>query len=486
MKLKLLSSSTLICASLLLVSCFDQTESTPAAAKADRPKNVILFVGDGMGISTVTAIRILDGQLKGGQGEDNVLSWETFPHVALSKTYNTNQQVPDSAGTATAFMTGVKTKAGFINVGPGSRRGECIPAEEHFVLSALEKAEQKGLATGVVTTARLTHATPATTYAHVSERDWETDSDMPDQARKLGCRDIARQLIEFPYGDGPEVALGGGRQNFLPTTLADPEHPEETGKRDDGRDLTAEWTAKYNNAGYVWNEKQFNAIQPATTDHLLGLFERGHMQFSANREQDVGGEPTLSAMTEKALHVLQKKDKGYFLMVEAGRIDHGHHATNAYHALHDGVALNKAVQKAMDMTREEDTLILVTADHSHTLVIAGYPTRGNPILGTIRTNDTQGNPMTEAFKAADGKAITTLGYYVGPNSPHEDGSRDDPAAVDTTAPDYKQQTAVPAPKGHHAGEDVAIYARGPGADQIKGVMEQNKIYNVIENVLKLK
>jgi len=161
--------------------------------------------------------------------------------VALAKTYNTNQQTPDSAGTMTAMMTGVKTKAGVISVEQTVYRGDCASSRGKELVTFLEQAEMAGKATGVVTTARLTHATPAATYAHSPERNWEDDHDLTDEAKANGCKDIARQLIEFPHGDGIEVALGGGRRSFWPRGLPDPEDAGKTGERDDGRNLTEEW-----------------------------------------------------------------------------------------------------------------------------------------------------------------------------------------------------------------------------------------------------
>ena len=181
------------------------------APPAPVAKNVILFIGDGMGVSTVTAIRILDGQQKGMPGEENVLPFEHFPHVALSKTYEVNQQVGESAGTATAIMTGQKTNAGLIGVSSEATRRNCASATGHHLPSLLELAESAGKSTGFVTTTRVTHATPAATYAHVAERDWENDRDLSEEARQNGCSDIASQLVGFPYGDGIEVALGGGQ-----------------------------------------------------------------------------------------------------------------------------------------------------------------------------------------------------------------------------------------------------------------------------------
>ncbi|MFT4814292.1 MAG: alkaline phosphatase, partial [Paracoccaceae bacterium] len=140
-------------------------------------KNVILFVGDGMGISTITAARILEGQLRGESGEENELFFESFPNVALSKTYNTNGQVPDSAGTMTAMASGIKTDIGLISVNQNVVRGDCDSVSGNETLTFLERAEMRGLATGVVSTARLTHATPAANYAHSMDRNFEDDRD---------------------------------------------------------------------------------------------------------------------------------------------------------------------------------------------------------------------------------------------------------------------------------------------------------------------
>jgi alkaline phosphatase len=477
-----------VCLLLLMTACAaspparDQTVS-PAANHA---KNVILFIGDGMGVSTVTATRILDGQRKGMPGEENVLSFERFPYLALSKTYEVNQQVAESAGTATALLTGSKTNAGVIGVNRHAERKNCASANGNHLVSALELAEGGGRSTGVVTTTRLTHATPAAAYAHVPERDWESDRNLTDEARQNGCTDIASQLIEFPYGDGIEVALGGGRIEFLPFDVADPEGENTADGRLDGRDLTQEWLRKYPHSAYVWNQRQFDAIDPATTDHLLGLFESDHMQYESDRAQDTGGEPSLAQMTRLAIEILQRNPRGYFLLVEGGRIDHAHHDNNAYRALTDAIALADAVAVADAMTAANDTLIVVTADHSHTFTIAGYPTRGNPILGKAVYNDSHGNPAGKPKLMEDNKPFTTLGYYTGPGAAWVGGPRPDLSQTDTAGDkNYLQQGAVPAEDDTHGGEDVPVYARGPGAENVHGVIEQNEIFNIIEQAAQL-
>lgn len=482
-------------------------EAKRLAPARTRANNVILFVGDGMGISTVTAARILDGQLRGESGEENLLSFEKLPYVALSKTYSVDQQTSDSAPTMTAMVTGVKTTDRVISVDQLVKFAEPDKdvVRKHALKTVLEMAEEKGLSTGVVTTTQVTHATPAACYAHTAHRDWEGDDDLP---AGVTVPDIARQLIEFSYGNGLEVALGGGRNKFLPATQDDPEDTGKKGSRKDGRDLTTEWLNKYSNAAYVWNNKQFGAINPAKTDHLLGLFERSHMEFEADRQNDTAGEPSLSEMTAKALEILQKNKKGFFLMVEGGRIDHGHHASNAYRALTETVEFAKAVQVALDTTKRAETLIIVTADHSHTFTIAGYPKRGNPMLGKVIPPD-----QTELARDALGLPYTTLGYANGPGYTGESreagggatrsqgtkyfphflskylgitAGRPDLTDVDTTAPSYLQESAVPMKTETHAGEDVAVYAGGPLAHLFHGVQEQNVIAHVIMEALRLK
>jgi alkaline phosphatase len=450
--------------------------------RSTRAKNVILFVGDGMGISTITAARILEGQLRGEPGEENRLEFEKFPHLALVKTYSINQQTPDSAPTMTAMVTGVKTKDGILSLDEDVVRGDHTTAAGHELTTILELAEAAGLSTGIVSTARITHATPAACYAHSPERDWESDAELPEPARAAGFKDIARQLLELPYGDGLEVALGGGRAYFLPQTAADPEDAAAFGRRLDGRDLTAEW-ARGPGSAYVWNQAQFEAVDPRGTRRLLGLFERSHMEYEADRPLDTGGEPSLAEMTAKAIAVLGQNPRGFFLMVEAGRIDHAHHAGNAARALTDTIALSDAVRTAQATTSARETLILATADHSHVFTIAGYPTRGNDILGKVVTNDARGFP--EAGFALDdtGLPYTTLGYANGPG--HRAAGRPDLSDIDTTHVDFLQESTVPVSAETHSGEDVALFAVGPAAQLVHGSQEQTLSFYVMAHALGL-
>lgn len=459
-------------------------------------KNVIVFLGDGMSLTTVAAARILDGQRKGQPGEENQLAWEHFPATALSKTYNTDSQTPDSAGTMSAIATGVKTFMGSIAVGPASRNDDCAGSLDNRNLTWLELAQSAGMATGIVSTARLTHATPASTYAHVPTRGWENDSELPAEAVRAGCRDIARQFIETPFG-GPVVALAGGLGEFAPTTLADPEDPTRHGKRADGRNLVAEWLDAHPQGAFVRNARQLR--EAAEAPRLLGLFAGSHMDFDHDRDTSPQGQPSLAEMTRAAIRTLSRDPDGYVLLVEGARIDMANHYGNAFRALDDTIAMSHAVQAAIEATSADDTLILVTADHSHSLNFVGYPVRGNPILGKVRGKSSFDGTPGELARDGTGLPYTTLGYangpgYTGASDSQPAGSkrfphmgkgylpangRPDLAEVDTTRPDYMQEAIVPLSSESHGGEDVGIWARGPGSDAVRGTVEQNVIYHII-------
>ncbi|SHO57065.1 alkaline phosphatase [Vibrio quintilis] len=457
---------------------FVEAQQQIAKAKANKPidkpaKNVILFVGDGMSIGTITAARIFEGQRRGLMGEEYQLAFEQMPYVALSKTYNTDAQTPDSAGTASAMVTGIKTKQGIISINDNVRRGFCNTQQGNEAKTAWEMAAEKGMSVGVVSTARITHATPATTYAHSADRNWEDDAKLPNIAKNQGCVDIASQLISFNDGKGLDVVLGGGRREFIPKTTIDPEGKK--GKRKDGRNLIEEWQSMHPDGAYVYDKAGFDAIDP-NTKKVFGLFESSHMKYEADRRDD---EPSLAEMTSKAIDVLSKNKDGYILMVEAGRIDHAHHAGNAARALADTVAYDDAIKAALEKTNQKDTLIIVTADHAHTLISNGYSDRGNPILGLSKKN---GKYSLDKY----GKRYTTLSYGNGPGAVKKAaGSRHNPTQAEVLKLDYKQQSLVKLSSETHSGEDVAIFARGPEAYLFQGAVEQNYIFHVINEALGL-
>lgn len=441
-------------------------------ATAPRPgeaRNVILFIADGMSIPTITAARIFQGEAA-GDGETHTLSFEAFPDTALVRTYNADAQVADSASTATALVTGLKTRSGAVSVAADQFLDAC--AEDAALPATLaEHAERRGMATGIVSTARLTHATPATMYAHSLIRSWEADTDIAPEGVAAGCVDIAAQLLAFDEGDGIDVAMGGGRTRFLPEA--------EGGVRGDGRNLIAEWQAQQGVA--VTDAAGFRALDAAAADvRVLGLFADSHMAYEADR--DPAEEPSLAEMTAFAIDRLSRNENGYVLMVEAGRVDHAHHSTNAYRALTDMQAFDAAIAAALERVDLDETLIVVTADHGHTMTLAGYPARGNPILGLVRrANPYEPGSEPQLVLDATGRPYTTLGYRNGPHVRLQDGPPLDEA--ETLAPDYRQETAVPLEDETHSGADVALYATGARSHWFGGSLEQNTVFHLMAAAL---
>ncbi|MEM8798598.1 MAG: alkaline phosphatase [Pseudomonadota bacterium] len=452
---------------------FPDIVTTPA-------RNIILFIGDGMGLSTVTAGRIYQGQKRGTDGESFVLPFETFPHVALAKTYNMNAQVADSAGTATAMLTGVKTKIGFVNVAHDQPYRSCDGLDEAALEPLSAEFARAGKAIGVVSTTRLTHATPAAMFAKVPDRNWESDVELPDdiqQNKRIGnCRDIASQFVHAATELPIMVALGGGSRAFLPDSAG--------GRRADGRNLVEEWLTRTEGGIFVSSQQELHAAEVATGP-LFGLFSRSHMSYEADRARTE--EPSLKDMTAAALSRLKNDPDGYFLMVEGGRIDHAHHAGNAARALEDMRAFSQAIAHAVATTDPRDTLIIVTADHSHVFTIAGYPPRGNPILGLVRTIPETGFDGG-FFQDKNGYLYPTLGYGNGPGAPlsTKDLDRSDLTPEKAQGLDYRQPAAIPLGSETHGGEDVPIYAQGPRAYMVRGVMEQNVLYHIMRNAAGMK
>ncbi len=468
-------------------------------AVGDRAKNVILFVGDGMGITTLTSARIHEGQKSGGSGEEGLLFFETFPSTALVKTYSVDAQTADSAATMTAMMSGVKTNTGLLGASEVAQRGDCSSVAGQELITLIELAELNYLATGVVTNTRVTDATPAATYAKSADWRWENDTLMPASASSLGCKDTAVQLIEserqlearIPGADidGIDVILGGGKANFLPNQT----DGQSDGARSDGRNLIDEWLDLYPSAVYV-DAKQSLSQLPAGATKVLGLFSDQNMQYRMNRLNAGPNEPSLSEMTVQAINVLSNNTNGFLLIVEAGRIDDGHHAGSAHAALDETIELAQAAEAAFDATNANETLILVTADHSHALSVGGSFSRGNSILGTtVFTGFNQssiaedGLPYT-VLTYLNGRGYADLGAETNPDVIFEqpvNAGRKLAIGVDTTATGFHQEALIPLEAATHAGEDVTIHAIGPGSEKVRGVLEQNAIFNIIDRALGL-
>jgi alkaline phosphatase len=451
-----------------------------AVNRPKRAKNVILMVGDGMGISTITAGRIFDGQhpIDGRQpatGEENSLAWDRMANTALVKTYNTNAQVSDSAGTASALNTGVKTRIGVINLAE-NQGPEACRTPDRLPRTFAEIAKAQGLAVGIVTTTRVTHATPAAVYGHSPSRDWEgADRAYPAADRASGCADLATQLVQFR--GGLDVVLGGGGARFLPLG--------QGGQRDDGRNLIGEWLKAWPAGRFVNDAKGLRALNSRDTAPVLGLFTPDHMSFEHDRKDEA--EPSLPEMARFALDKLEagakaRAGKGYYLMIEGGRIDHAHHASNPYRALKETQMFSATVAEVLRRVNLDETLVLVTADHSHVLTIAGYPPRGNDILGYLKPvpgGESRGPMSADGFSLDDrGQKMTTLSYA---NGPFE--ARGLSRLLPPNDPNYLANKTYGTDGETHAGEDVALFAEGPRADLVRGVMEQNLVFHIMAEAL---
>uniref|UniRef100_A0A0B6YRE7 alkaline phosphatase n=1 Tax=Arion vulgaris TaxID=1028688 RepID=A0A0B6YRE7_9EUPU len=437
-------------------------------------RNIILFIGDGMGISTVTASRIRAGQLKGKNGEENLLFFERFPNVGLVKTYSVDSQVTGSAAAGSAILTGVKINTGVLGCDSRVKKGNCTAfGPDTKLRTILHAFMDEGLSTGIVSNSRITHATPASAYAQTPHRGWEGDVDFPPNSNDCShVKDIAKQLI-FSNRD-IKVILGGGRRYFLDNSTNDPMlGVPDSHQRRDGLNLVEEWKQdkRQRNAShsYVWNKSGLDSVDTNTSEYLLGLFNPSHMDFDI--QDPIEGvnrtEPTLVEMTQKAIEVLQKDTRGFFLMVEGARIDFGHHANSAFTAITETIDLDLAVKTAVRMTNSRDTLIIVTADHSHAFAIQGYASRGHDILGTADL----GNDIVPL----DGLPYTTLGYTNGPVF-----GREDLTNVNTGSPNFRQAGCIPLSIETHAGEDVGVYALGPMSHLFHATHEQNYLYHVME------
>ncbi|CAN7997686.1 unnamed protein product, partial [Ixodes hexagonus] len=426
-------------------------------------KRVVIFLGDGMGLSTVTAARIYKGQKRRkASGEESTLSWDTFPHVSLSRTYGLDVQTSDSANTATAYLCGVKANFETLGVDSRIKREDCHSDPSTHLPSIMQWAQEAGLWTGVVTTTMITDATPAASYAHSGYRKWQ--SSVPE-----GCaaKDIAYQLVHSTPGSRFKVIMGGGRSMFLDKSMQDEDG--KNGERTDGLNLIQDWKDSKKgsgNASYIWTRKQLLSVNSKATTHLLGLFDSENLPYVPDRSASNTTKPTLPEMTKVALDVLEKSPSGFVLLVEGGRIDHGHHTTRAGLAMEEALEFDNAVDDTMLRLGSEDALIVVTADHSHTFTMGGYPQRGKNILGERIAGYSDINQLP----------FTTLAYGNGPNSRKEQTNFTED---ETTSPFYVQRAAFPKKIENHGGEDVAVYAMGPWAHLFSGVHDQTYIPHVL-------
>jgi len=278
----------------------------PAAAQK-RAKNVILFLADAGGVSTVSAASLH------GYGEPLKLYIQSWPNMGLSDTTTATNYVSDSAAGMTAIVTGVKTQNGVISMGPDTERGK---KDGRLLKTLLEYAEEKGLSTGVVTNMSIADATPAACYGHANDR------------RKQG--ELFLQIFSPRFGDGPDVVIGAGRKTIWSQAGAQIEEASQKAGR-----------------------KVYDSLE------AVPAAEKRPIVVS-------GDEPDVAAATRRALELLSANRKGYFLMVEWDA-----HTDNVRKGLDSLVNLDKLIREIAAKVNLSETLLLFTADHSFELRITG-------------------------------------------------------------------------------------------------------------------
>jgi alkaline phosphatase len=425
----------------------DATQRTQAALHGGKARNVILFIGDGMGDQEVTAARYYQ---YGAAGKMNL---DRFPFTGFQTTWSVKPGAsapykpdydPDSASTGTMWATGRKTIDERISQGPSS--AENVPGEN--LETILEQAQKAGMKTGNVSTAEITDATPAVLDSHVSLRGCQGPNDTrttcPTETKAAGgLGSIAEQTVDHRV----DVVLGGGRNRFLQA-------------QDDGRTvLDYAQQAK----GYRYVSDAAGMAAAGSDKPLLGLFTGGNMTTEWNGPVATQGdgtpaqrcktdnrpanEPSLSAMTQKALDLLGGAKKGFFLQVEGASIDKQDHAANACGQIGETVAMDDAVGLAQAYAaKHPDTLVLVTADHAHTSQIVAEDSSGN------------GNPTgysNNLITKDDQVMRVTYGTAGGTARP-----------------------AVP-PSQQHTGSVVPIFGSGPGAAGVLGTTDHTDLFGLM-------
>jgi alkaline phosphatase len=392
------------------------------------PPGAVLFIADGMGPAYVTATRLAQG------GRDGRLRLDGMPHTAIMKTWAADGPVTDSAAAASAMACGVKTVNGALCEDATAVSGK---AHGKRVESVAIWAKGQGMLVGIVTTARVTHATPAAFYATHHDRDAE--------------RDIARQAIAAPI----DFLLGGGRRPFG--------RAPDWWPKEDLDDLEAAAGA----AGWrlVTTAAELRAV--ADLDRrVLGLFAPDHLPYEAERlaalekaPAAAGGQPpALVEMTRWAIDRMTGSGRPFLLVVEAGRPDHAGHDNRARTLVDEMSAFDEAVGVAIDTLDPRATLVLATGDHeAGGLTINGYPGWSAGVWGTTQER---------------GRRYPVLTFMTGPGRRGSPG--DSPYGRDDLRP-----SGIALPDGLHTGVDLPLYAWGAGADRVRGTLENTAVYHLL-------
>ncbi|GHA00782.1 alkaline phosphatase [Ignatzschineria ureiclastica] len=420
----------------------DQVEALKAEMKKHNVKNVILFIGDGMGDSEITVARnFAEGAGGFFKGIDALPFTGQYTHYALDPKTKLPNYVTDSAASATAWSSGVKTFNGALGI---DVNGNPFP-------TLLELAKEAGLATGNVSTAEIQDATPAAQFAHVPKRKCygpeATSTLCPESALENGgLGSITEQLIETRA----DITLGGGAKSF-----------KEVAKAGQYAGKTLTESAEDQGYIFVYNNADMKALTQANQDQpVIGLFAEGNMPVRWKGPKAVEGGallepvecevnsertaeiPTLAEMTEVAIDLLSQNENGFFLQVEGASIDKQDHAANACGQIGETVDLDEAVQVGLEFAKKHgDTLIIVTADHAHSSQIIPAGANAPGLTQTLITKE--GSPMTINYS----------------NSMTE--------------------------SQNHTGSQLRIAAFGPQAANVTGLLDQTDLFFIIQDALEL-
>lgn len=308
-----------------------KVSKVPATVSSQAPKYVFYFIGDGLGASQ-RQITEYYAQERFGDKKFKLLM-NTLPVAGINTTYSADTLVTDSAAAGTALATGHKTNNDIISMLPNGKKLKTL----------VEAAKEKGIGTGLVSTTRLTHATVAVFAAHNINRDNED------------------QIADEYLTSGVDYMAAGGYSYFVPKNGS-----KGKSKRKDEKDLLEDFGKKgYKVFATEQSSDEFRSYKPATKDKVLALFTASHLPYEIDRVTANSSTPSLAELTEKGIQLLSKNPKGFFMMVEGGRIDHACHANDAPGAIHDTLAFDRALQKAYKFYQQhpKETLILVVGDH---------------------------------------------------------------------------------------------------------------------------
>jgi alkaline phosphatase len=410
------------------------------ASEPQQAKNAILFIGDGMGSAAVTATR---AWLLGPTGQ---LAMDRLPVSGFLRTSSSSHLVTDSAAAATAMATGHKTFNGAIAVSdPAYDRS----GKSHDLQSILELAHAAGKTVGIVTTARVTHATPAAFYAHTKDRGDEVSI-----ASQIGSSQL-------------DLLMGGGRAYFYPSTWRDRDEQQKPGRRQDQRNIIAELSKQ----GWHYISRAADLIPPRATDKhpkVLALLSHSHLPFEDPERLTGQGEPLISRMVRFAIETLGPNPAGFLLIVEGGRIDHAAHANKARKVLVEVAAFDHSITTARRLCSPQSTLIVVTADHE---------TGGLALSGQLPLRLARGEALLQSAEGEDARRL--LSFATGPGYRHDIGDEQGSASS-------AYEAAYFLPLAAHTAVDVPLYAVGPQAALFTGSLDNTQIAPRLASALGLR